>query len=534
MKKRGLQLLDCTLRDGGFVNDWEFGHDNIVSIFERLAGAGMDIIEIGFLDERREFDMNRTIMPDGQAVETIFSGLSKRESMVVGMIDYGTLDINKLLPASESIMDGIRVIFKKKDQDKALEYCKQVMDKGYIMFVQPVSVTGYSDEEMLVLIEKVNKLNPYAMAIVDTYGLLHKGNLLHYFNLLNSHLNKEIGIGYHSHNNFQLGYANFIELMELDLDRTLTIDGSAFGMGKGAGNTAIELLVMYANDNLGGTYDMNQILEIIDQHISPKFRDIPWGYSLQYFIAALNDCHPSYVTHLTQKRTLSVKSINQILGMLKPEVKLAYHKDVIEELYLDFQRREIDDEAAMNDLRGRLLERNILLIGPGKSVQKQEKQILEYIRENNPITISINFAPEFLVPDFIFISNAKRYVHAGTAIRNLSGRSKIIAASNVTTTKQAFDYTVNYGSLLDENGVFPDNSLIMLLKLLQSLGIHSVALAGFDGYMTDEQGNYAKKKMEYRFTDDLARRVNRDVKAFLKAQSETLKVTFITDSLYNQ
>lgn len=527
-----VKLLDCTLRDGGFVNDWEFGMGNIISIFERLVSSRMDMIEIGFLDQRREFDPNRTIMPDGAAVERIFGGLNKGTSTVVGMIDYGTLDIDRLLPASESFMDGIRVIFKKKDAGGALAYCKQVMDKGYLTFVQPVSVTGYTDEEMLALIDKVNALRPHAMSIVDTYGLLHKNNLLRYFHLLDSHLLPEIGVGYHSHNNFQLGYANAIELMELPLQRTLVIDASAFGMGKGAGNTAMELLAMYANDNLGGHYDINQILEIIDQHISPRFEGMPWGYSLQYFLAASNDCHPSYVAHLTRKRTLSVKSINKILGQIKPEQKLAYHKDAIEDLYRAFQRNEIDDVEAMAELRQCLSGREILLLGPGKRMVEQKARVDQYIQAHDPLTISINFVPKGMTPDFLFVSNAKRYTHVGSAIRSLPGQVRIIATSNVTTTKQAFDYTVNYGSLLEESGTFPDNSLIMLLKLLQSLGVASVALAGFDGYGGAARQNYAESAMEYDFTTELAQRVNQDVRDFLRAQEPHLRVLFVTDSLY--
>ena len=81
------QLLDCTLRDGGYINDWEFGHANIIEIFERLVSAGVEYIEIGFLDERREFDINRTIMPDTESANKIFKGIDKGNSLVLGMID---------------------------------------------------------------------------------------------------------------------------------------------------------------------------------------------------------------------------------------------------------------------------------------------------------------------------------------------------------------------------------------------------------------------------------------------------------------
>ena len=105
-------LLDCTLRDGGYVNDWDFGHDDIIKIYERLCLAGADVIETGFLDERRPYDRNRSILPDTASVRTTFGMAEGRPPMVVGMIDYGTCPVKCIEPCSDSFLDGIRVIFK--------------------------------------------------------------------------------------------------------------------------------------------------------------------------------------------------------------------------------------------------------------------------------------------------------------------------------------------------------------------------------------------------------------------------------------
>ena len=87
-KMKDIKLLDCTLRDGGYVNDWAFGHDNIINVFERLISAEIDIVEVGFLDEHEKFDTNRTIMPDCDAVNRIFDGIDKGKSLIVSRIDY--------------------------------------------------------------------------------------------------------------------------------------------------------------------------------------------------------------------------------------------------------------------------------------------------------------------------------------------------------------------------------------------------------------------------------------------------------------
>ena len=117
-------LLDCTLRDGGYINDWEFGRDNIINIFERVVASGVEWIEIGFLDERRPFDPNRTIMPDTSCVEKIFGRLDKGGARVLGMIDFGTCSLDRLQPCAESFLDGIRVIFKKQNLRPAMAFCE--------------------------------------------------------------------------------------------------------------------------------------------------------------------------------------------------------------------------------------------------------------------------------------------------------------------------------------------------------------------------------------------------------------------------
>ena len=260
-----LSLLDCTLRDGGFVNDWNFGHGNMINLLERSVSAGIDYIEIGFIDAREKFDINRSITPDTDGINKIFSGTDKGSSKLIAMIDYGTVPLENICDANDSILDGIRVMIKKKTSPEALEFCEGLKKKGYLVFAQPVSVTGYSDAEMEELTKKVDELGFYAMSIVDTYGLLDRSKLLHYFEIMDRYLSKDIMIGYHAHNNFQLAYANSIALIEeVGERRPLLIDGSAFGMGKSAGNCPLELLTMYANENLGKSYDTNQVLEMID------------------------------------------------------------------------------------------------------------------------------------------------------------------------------------------------------------------------------------------------------------------------------
>lgn len=527
-----IKLLDCTLRDGGYVNDWLFGHDNIVSIFERLVDANVDFIEIGFLDERRPFDIDRSIMPDTDCVEKIYGNLDRKQAMVVGMIDYGTCSLEHIKPSSESYLDAIRVIFKKHLRKEAMLFCAALKEKGYKVFAQLVSVTSYSDEEMLDLISIANEVKPYAVSMVDTYGLMHQNNLKHYFDLLDCYLAPEIGMGYHAHNNFQMGYANCITMMSQNTERMLLVDGTIYGMGKSAGNAPIELIAMYMNDNLNKNYHVSQFLEAIDSNISNFYTPATWGYNMFFYLAASNDCHPNYVSYLMEKRTLSVKSINEILGKLQGEKKLLYDQEYVEGLYKRYQKIEIDDTECRNKLMQILNQRNILIIGPGTSINKQKDVIEKYIDHKNPIVISTNFLDGPFKIDFLFLSNAKRYVQLATVLSQQKRNIQVIATSNVTKTSGAFEYVLKYSSLIDEKAEVIDNSFIMLLRALKELGVTQVFTAGFDGYVPKKNGNYIHSNMEYGFDAAKTERLNNYVADKIREMETDIDIRFLTPTLY--
>lgn len=538
-----VKLLDCTLRDGGYINDWKFGHNNIVTIFERLVSADVDIIEIGFIDDRRIYDWERSILPDTAAVGKTYGGLDRGNSMVVGMIDYGTCDISHVQECKDSFLDGIRVIFKKEKMHAAIAFCTQIKQKGYNVFVQAVSITSYNDEEFKELADLVNELEPYTFSLVDTYGLLHKQQLAHYYTMADELLKPTIGLGYHAHNNFQLAYANCIEVLETPLKRMQVVDGTLYGMGKSAGNAPTELLAMYLNEHEIGHYNMQQILEAIDVTMLDLYRIMPWGYTFKFFLSASNDCHPNYVSYLQDKKSLSVKSINDILSQIEPAKKLLYDASYIEKLYLEYQLKECDDAASYNSLIKEFRGKDILLLAPGPNLYKQHEKVEEYGRDPfgdgidlNAVVIAVNFIPEGIdiVPDYLFMSNSKRYAQIMTALNQKKiNRLKVIATSNITSAETGFDYVINYERLMNNEAEIKENPLFMLLDLFAEADVSSLALAGFDGYDVAADSNYINDNMEYSFTRSKAEIINRDVKNALHNSELSDVIKFVTDSKYN-
>ena len=527
-------LLDCTLRDGGYINDWEFGHDNIVNIFERVVKSNVDVIEIGFLDDRREFDINRSIMPDTQSVEKIYGKLDRRNAIVVGMIDYGTCDISHLQRCEDSYLDGIRVIFKKNIMYPAMEFCRQVKDLGYKVFSQLVSVTSYSDDELMEIIKLVNDVGPYAVSMVDTYGLLNPQELTHIMEIMDKHLNPDIILGFHAHNNFQLGYINAVTALNYNTKRQMLVDGTLYGMGKSAGNAPLELIAMYMNENFGKNYSVTEMQEAITVSVMDFQKRSPWGYQLFYYIAASNRVHPNYVSYLMNKRTLSVTTINELLQRIPEDQKLEKNMKLIEQLYVDYQKNECNDEADIINLSKELEAKKILIIGPASSIGKYEKEIVDYIESTSPTIISINYIPIICQPDYLFITNANRYLQSSTKLHDSENQNmKIIASSNLTKNYKDFDYVINYSSVIDEKAEFPDNSMCMLIRVLINCGCKEAVLAGFDGYTADSV-NYFDVDKEYSFLKEKAAYLNQYAKDFFNSIADKISISFLTPSEYEK
>lgn len=529
-----IKLLDCTLRDGGYVNDWRFGRDHLTTIFERLVDSNIDIIEIGFLDDRRPLDIDRSIMPDTESVGKIYGLLDRKQAMVVGMIDYGTCSLENIQPCEESYLDGIRVIFKKHLMHEAMEYCRELKKLGYKVFSQLVSITSYNDQDIMELIELVNDVKPYVVSIVDTYGLLHPEDLLHYYEIIEKNVEPGIGIGFHAHNNFQLAYANALAFLEKETCHDIVVDGTLYGMGKSAGNAPLELLAMRLNEKYGKDYNIAPMLESIDESIMSFYVNSPWGYKIFFYLCSKNKCHPNYLTYFQEKRNLSISKLDRMMSEIGPEEKkLLYDRDIAENLYQSFLEGEYSDYKDRIRFTKEIAQKELLVIGPGKNIQLQKQKVLDYIKRRAPYIIAINYIPDGVDIDCIFVTNGKRYHDLALPLQEKSNKGlKLLATSNVECRNGKFDFVVNRAPLLETNESIIDNSFLMLLKFLKSIEVSQVKCAGFDGY-SDKEDNYCNPSMEYFFVKKEALHLNKHMKEAIAEFRNTMDIQFITYSAYD-
>ena len=326
-----IKILDCTLRDGGYVNDWTFGYRNISEIVNNLTDSGIDYIECGFL-KNTKYEKEKSIFSNVSQLEKIIDNYDK--TFYTLMINFGQYDADEIKQAEYSNI-LFRIAFKKHQYAEAVEYAKRLKDKGYNIFLNPMHTNTYSQEELLNLVNLVNGVEPVCFSIVDTTGGMREKDVISLFNLIDNNLTKNIALGFHSHNNLLLSFSNAQCLMNHIKDRELIIDSTVYGIGRGAGNLCTELLVEYLNNYNPEKYEIEPVLNIIQKQINPIYKKTPWGYSIPYYLSAVNKCHPNYAEFLIKKSDISAEKMNRILLSIPDQNRSCYDEDLINKIYLE-------------------------------------------------------------------------------------------------------------------------------------------------------------------------------------------------------
>lgn len=516
-----VKILDCTLRDGGYINSWKFGRDNIKEIISNLVAANIDIIEVGFL-RPMENDVDTSIFTRIEEISEVI--YPKKEGVHYAvMIENRNYQKLSLPNYDGSSADIIRLTFRKNEWGEAKDNICDIIAKGYKVCVQPVGTTGYDDKSLLRLIEEVNELKPFAFYMVDTLGIMYRYDISKFFYLIDNNLSGDICLGYHSHNNLQMAFANAQEMTRLNNKRTIILDASCYGMGRGVGNLATELIIDYINNNIEQRYSIDPILNIVDRCLMPIYAEQRWGYDMPYFLSAIVKCHPNYASYLMKKETLSIEKIEKVLSLIPIEERGEYNSQLIEKLYAEIQSYDVDDQSAYSELKKLVGDREVVILGLGMSTIRYREKIRKIAQGR--LLISINFIPTNYDIDMLFISNEKRLNSV-----NLVCSRRVIATSNLKEYIQSALF-FNYSSLLGE-GDASDNAGAMLIKILTRAGTRKIFLAGFDGFDVDVSVNYAistyKKALDY----NTAKKKNEDISKQLRLALKEVDYEIITPTRY--
>ena len=533
-----VELLDCTLRDGAYINNSDFGMAAIKGIIKHLQDSQAEIIECGWLkDSPHEGGSSYFHVPSD--VEPYL--LEKKDSATyVAMIDYNRYDDSVLPQYDGKSIDAIRVVFPHGKHEEGIAIGRRIKAKGYKVFFQAANTLAYSDEDLIALAQAMNKAQPVAVSIVDTFGAMYDDDLARIFAVLDRELDARIKIGFHAHNNQQLAFAlssTFVELAE-KAGRDAIADASLCGMGRGAGNTTTELMASYLNRKHHKNYDMNEILDAIDMYMTGIQEKYRWGYSTPYFIAGVYQCHVNNIAYLQKNHRTNARDMHNIIASLSQTERRAYDYDLLEKRYMENQDRIVDDSAALKELKSAFAGRKVLLLAPGKTIVSEKEKIREFIRKENPVAIAVNAVSKDYEPDYITFINSVRYQYAKESYGKEFFAHKKILLSNIKTTGAADEIIVNFNSVIKRGWEHFDNAVICCLRLLAKLAVSDVALAGFDGFKTAYNESYADSSLPTLNPNGKWDELNKEIADmftdFVLSTKDRMKIQFVTESIFSK
>ena len=288
MYRPAIKVVDCSIRDGGLMNKHQFSFEFVRNVYKALSDAGVDYIELGYRNSRKKFSAEEYgpwKFCDDEDILKVIDGIESKSKISV-MADVGRVDMDDIKPASESPVDIIRTAVYVKDVDKAIFMANEFHDKGYETTINVMAISRDQGPELDEAIEQMeHECRADAIYIVDSFGALYQENIQYLMKKFKKVI-KSKEIGFHGHNNQQLAFSNTIEAIIQDAN---LLDGTVFGIGRGAGNCHLELLLGFLKNP---KYNLRPILDLIAEEFIPLRENIEWGYTIPYAITGMKNEHP--------------------------------------------------------------------------------------------------------------------------------------------------------------------------------------------------------------------------------------------------
>lgn len=495
-----MKILDCTLRDGGYYNNWDFEPVIVNEYLNAVAQAGVHYVELGL----RNFPKQGFLGPFAYTTENYLDQIE----LPVGPI-YGVMvDAKTLLSSSYSLDDAIDKLFVQASESKIglvriaahfheIEYCgpiaKRLKEKGYLVGFNMMQAGGKSSE---VIKEKVNEINAWhcvdALYFADSLGNMDEIEVKRIISIVKEFWGGDIGI--HTHNNMGKALDNTVIAMKHGvswLDVTIT------GMGRGAGNAQTENLLAYLNTK-GESFNTSPIYKLVIKYFEPMQVKMGWGASLLYFLGAQNNIHPTYIQNmLADPHIGSDELVSAIEYLSEIDNTLSYSGDILSSALN--KTNTTATFSAISDVLNKFNNKDVLIIANGAGLERHQIGITQYILEKKPIVISLNIIDNIdeNIIDYYCLSHNSKYLTQNKTYKGLS--KPVIYPSNRFKDIEK-ELSRNYEHLncpvqvRDEHYVVSKNVITIPydLTIAYALGVcelanaKSVALAGFDGYDSND------------------------------------------------
>ena len=496
-----MKILDCTLRDGGYYNKWDFSDSVVRAYLESVAKANIDVVELGF----RNFPQNDFIGAYGYTTESYLSRLELPEGPKYGVM----IDAKTILNSGMPIKDAVNTLFIEEGKSKVslvriashlheIEQSTLIADalkeKGYTVGLNLMQAGGKPGME----IEYVGRMAADCAALdvlyfADSLGNMDSSEVIRLVTELRKCWKGELGI--HTHNNMGRALDNSITAFDAGVT---WLDSTVTGMGRGAGNAATEtLLTLLSKSN--SRYNPSPIYELVIRHFEPLQKEFGWGTNLLYFIGAQHNVHPTYIQNLMSDRHYGT---DEIIGAIEYLSKLETSSSFSAEVYetaVSFSNSEkpVSGSPCLIDIAK---NKEILLIANGPNLHKYINDIEAYIRDKKPVVVALNALSVLSdVIDYYCISRNSKFLSDRNKYKNL-GKPIILPAHRFGEDEldllSSTNDLIDYGFLIEKDifEVF-DNyccapfemTAAYAFAVAQIMGSGKISLVGFDGYESHDQ-----------------------------------------------
>ncbi len=289
MYRPEIKVLDCTIRDGGLINEHLFEDKFVRAVYQAVSAAGVDYIELGYRASKKYFSADKfgkAKFCEEDFLRRVIEGIESN-TKISTMVDIGRVEPEDIPLKKDSVVSMMRVACYVKDIDKAIALVKHCADKGYETTVNIMAISTALQPDLEECLRQLSECPLKAVYIVDSFGALFSEQIHFLTKLYSDHLKpKGIEVGIHCHNNQQLGFANTIEAIRKGAN---FMDATIYGIGRAAGNCPLELLLAFLKNP---KFRLDPILEIIEKEFIPLRKQIEWGYMIPDMITGVLNQHP--------------------------------------------------------------------------------------------------------------------------------------------------------------------------------------------------------------------------------------------------
>ena len=313
-----ISVIDCTLRDGGYVNNWDFSNEFQCKTINTLINSKINIIECGFLSDQASKSDNTTLFRSVEQLNTFlaYNSLNQYNCKYALMLNLGEYSIDNILKCdrAKNCVTVIRIAFKKDEILRAKEFASLLIDKSYDVHIQPTAISHYTDEEIVEMLNIFSEINYTSISIVDTFGALSNEDVKRITRLYDKYANKMAMIAFHGHNNLSQAFSNALAFINsVSVTRDVFVDTSIYGIGRGTGNLQTEVFLAYLKNEKKYNFLVYPITNFICNEMEAFKNIMNSSNSYFYLLTAKKNMHPNYATYLIHKNY----SKNEIINILE-------------------------------------------------------------------------------------------------------------------------------------------------------------------------------------------------------------------------